>query len=80
MADTTKPKLKLMGEDGNAFAILGRATKALKEAGQEDEVEQFMEEATSGDHDHLLRVVMERFDVDGDGRSSVVSANGAHYL
>ena len=67
MADTTKLKLKLIGEDGNAFAILGRATKALKEAGQEERVEQFMGQATSGDYSHLLRVVMECFDVDDDG-------------
>jgi len=64
MADTSKPKLKLIGEDGNAFAILGRAVKALKEAGQEDKVEEFMEQATSGDYNHLLRVVMEWFEVD----------------
>ena len=67
MADTSKPKLKLIGEDGNAFAILGRATKALKEAGEEDKVEEFMNQATSGDYNHLLRVVMEWFEVDYDG-------------
>jgi len=54
MPDTSKPKLKLIGEDGNAFAILGRAVKALKEAGQEDEVEEFMDQATSGDYNDEL--------------------------
>ncbi len=65
MGNTTKPKLKLIGEDGNAFSILGRAKKALIEAGRENEVEGFMEEATSGDYGHLLRVVMEWFEVEG---------------
>lgn len=49
----------LVGEDGNAFAILGRVTKALKRAGaSKEEVDEFMAEATSGDYDHLLRTVM----------------------
>jgi len=30
-------------------------------------VEEFMDQATSGDYKHLLRVVMEWFDVDDDG-------------
>jgi hypothetical protein len=64
MSDTTKPKLKLVGEDGNAFAILARAKRALRGAGREDEVQDFVYEATSGDYDHLLRVVMEWFEVD----------------
>ena len=49
-----KPTVKLVGEDGNAFAILGRVSKALKQAGLEDEAKAFMEEATAGDYDHLL--------------------------
>ena len=48
MADTSKPELRLIGEDGNAFAILGRAKRALKEAGREDEFDEFMAQATSG--------------------------------
>ena len=54
-----KPVLKLVGEDGNAFAILGRVRKALKEAGSDSEyIEKFTEEAESGDYDNLLRTVM----------------------
>ena len=32
-----KPKCKLVGEDGNIFNLMGIASKALKEAGLEDE-------------------------------------------
>jgi len=64
MSDMTKPKLKLVGEDGNAFAILARAKKALRGAGREDEIQDFVHEATSGDYRHLLSVVMEWFEVD----------------
>jgi hypothetical protein len=49
--------VKLLGEDGNCFSILGRTTLALKRAGaSRDEVAQYMSEATSGDYRHLLVV------------------------
>ena len=59
-----KPKCKLVGEDGNAFAIMGRVTQALKKAGQRDKVEEFREKAMSGDYDHLLRTCLEYVDED----------------
>ena len=45
--------------DGNAFAVLGAVKQALRDAGQGDKVEEFMERATSGNYDNLLRVAME---------------------
>jgi hypothetical protein len=49
----------LSGEDGNAFAILGRTTRALRQAGlAQDEIDQYYAEATSGDYDHLLHTTM----------------------
>lgn len=49
----------LVGEDGNAFAILGRVTGALRRAGvDEAERDAFVAEATSGDYDNLLRTVL----------------------
>lgn len=59
-----KPKypdvsVPLVGEDGNAFMILGRVTRALKSAGVgQAERDEFFNEATSGDYDHLLRTVV----------------------
>jgi hypothetical protein len=50
----TDVEVKLIGEDGNAFAILGKVSGALKRAGHKELAEEFMEEATSGDYDHLL--------------------------
>jgi len=59
-----KPPLKLVGEDGNAFAILGRAFRAAREAGWcRFRFEQYKAKATSGDYDNLLAVTMEYFDV-----------------
>lgn len=49
----------LIGEDGNAFAILGRVQRALRRGGVPDaEISEFMAEAKSGDYDHLLVTVM----------------------
>ena len=62
--DYVKPEVKLIGEDGNAFAIMGRVTRALKRAGYPKiEVDKYLEEAMSGDYDHLLRVTMKYVDV-----------------
>jgi len=47
-------KVQLSGTDGNAFAILARVRKALRQAGHGEVVEEFTQEATSGDYDHLL--------------------------
>lgn len=58
--------IELVGEDGNAFSILGRCTQALKRNGLNDQVEAFREQATSGDYDNLLRTVMAWFSVDVD--------------
>jgi hypothetical protein len=51
--------VSMVGEDGNAFAILGRVQKALRDAGVEpEEVRAFVDEATAGDYDQLLATVM----------------------
>jgi hypothetical protein len=51
--------VQLTGEDGNAFFILGRVQKALKQNGVfAEEIKSFMSEATNGDYDHLLQTVM----------------------
>lgn len=56
--------LTLSGEDGNAYAILGRVQTALCRAGADpEEVREFMAEATADDYDHLLPTVMRWVDV-----------------
>lgn len=56
--------VKLVGEDGNAFAILARVRSALRRGGRADLVEPFTKEATSGNYTHLLATVMEYVEVD----------------
>jgi Domain of unknown function (DUF4314) len=62
--DPTQPRypevqVQLSGQDGNAFAILGRTTAALRAAGvPSEEIDAYFAEATSGDYDHLLQTTM----------------------
>lgn len=59
-----RPKLELVGQDGNAFMVLGLAKRAASEAGWDKEkFDAFLQKAISGNYDHLLRTVMEHFDV-----------------
>lgn len=57
-----KVTVRLVGEDGNAFSILGRVSKALKRSGQPEAAKEYMERATAGDYDHLLQVTLEYVD------------------
>ena len=53
-------EVQLTGDDGNAFAVLGKVRAALRYAGAtEEEIQSFMRDATSDDYDHLLRTCME---------------------
>jgi len=48
-------EVQLVGEDGNAFAIIGRVQKALRRGGVDSEqVSEFVEEAMSGDYENVL--------------------------
>lgn len=58
-------KVKLVGEDGNAFSILGRVAKALRRAGvSSKEIKEYEKEATSGNYDNLLMVTCQWVDVE----------------
>jgi hypothetical protein len=46
----TKPTVKFVGEDGNAFSIMGRVNQSLRRAGADKEcIDQYLKEAISGD-------------------------------
>lgn len=51
--------VRLSGEDGNAFSIIGRVANALRKGGASSEdVTQFTDEAMSGDYDNVIRTAM----------------------
>ncbi|HVS08801.1 MAG TPA: hypothetical protein VMS76_02930 [Planctomycetota bacterium] len=59
-----RPRVRLVGRDGNAFNVLGLALRALREAGwTQEQCDAFVAQATSGDYDHLLGTVMQHLDV-----------------
>ena len=63
--ESEKPRVKLVGMDGNAFSILSRVETAMKKAGwDKKEIENFLEEAMSGDYDHLLQTVIKYCEVE----------------
>lgn len=57
-------QLQFDGEDGNSFAILAACQRAARKAGwSKAAVDAWLEEATSGDREHLLDTVFEYFEV-----------------
>lgn len=65
MPTMTDVKVKLIGEDGNAFAILGKVSKALRQAGYDlDFIKEYQTQAMSGDYDNLLQVTMTYVDIE----------------
>jgi len=53
-------KVKLVGTDGNAFALIGKVKQALRDKKVPvGEQKKFVEEAMSGDYDHLLATCCE---------------------
>lgn len=57
--------VNLVGEDGNAFAILGRVLAAMRRAKiAREERTAFTKEATSGDYDELLQTVQRWVEVE----------------
>lgn len=63
------PRLRMVGEDGNAFAILGRWQQAARRVGwTSDEVSAVVKHATSGDYNHLLATVADNCEEVGEER------------
>ena len=57
-------KMQLVGEDGNAFAIMGRVTKAMRRAGlTPEQIAEYRTAAMAGDYDALLATTMKYVEV-----------------
>lgn len=51
--------VKLVGEDGNAFFIIGKVKKTLQKEGvNSSKISEFVKDAMSGDYDHVLQTCM----------------------
>jgi hypothetical protein len=63
--ETEKPKVKLLGQNGNAFVIIGLCSKAARQAGWTiEQIESVQNEMTNGNYDHLLATALKYFDVE----------------
>ena len=55
-----KPKMELIGHDGNIFSIMGRASRLLKQAGMREEANEMWNRVTSsGSYDEALHIISE---------------------
>jgi len=59
-----KPKVKLIGENGNVFNLMGICSKALKREGLEKEAKEMSNKIFDcGSYDEALQIMMEYCDV-----------------
>ena len=65
-----KPKMRLIGEDGNIFSILGRASGLLKDAGMKAQSDEMFQRVTAcGDYDKALHIISEYVDTELSGHT-----------
>jgi len=59
-----KPEVKLAGEDGNAYSVMGRCQRAAREYGcNKEEVDKLLAEMMAGDYNMLLATAAKYFEV-----------------
>lgn len=64
MSKQTGIQVKLIGQDGNAFAIVGAVARAMTKAGVDPTIiDAYKVEAFEGDYNHLLSVTMDYVEV-----------------
>jgi hypothetical protein len=60
---TNKPKVKLTGQDGNIFNLVGVASKALKKAGMQDDAKHMSDEVFKAhSYDEALAIICKYVD------------------
>ena len=57
--DECDERYSLVGQDGNAFALMGYTARCMKECGLRDEIKEMQNKAMSGDYNHLIYVCNE---------------------
>lgn len=62
--NNNKPKLKITGTDGNAFALIGKVRQAGKKAGfSQEKISEIQNKMMAGDYDNLLNTISDYFEV-----------------
>ena len=71
-----RPKMKLVGQDGNIFSILGRASRLLKENGQPDQAKEMCDRVyQSGDYYKALNIISEYVETELSEKTHTKSKN-----
>ena len=69
--EPARPKMELVGHDGNIFGILGRASRLLKGAGQQEQADEMFRRVTSsGSYEEALRIISEYVNTELSGKTS----------
>lgn len=69
-----KPIAKLIGADGNIFSLVGIAAKALRKAGQEDQVSEMRKKVmNSKSYDQALQVIMDYVNVRWEDPDNIIN-------
>jgi hypothetical protein len=67
MINNEKPKVRLVGQDGNIFNLVGIASKALKRCNQRDKVDSMRDRVFAAQSYHeALSIILEYVDEAGD--------------
>ena len=71
-----RPKMKLVGQDGNIFAIFGRASRLLKENGQPDQAKEMCDRVyQSGNYYKALNIISEYVETELSEKTHTKSKN-----
>ena len=70
--ENKRPQMKLVGEDGNIFAILSRASKLLRENGQPEKAKEMSDRVyQSGNYYRALHIISEYVETELTGARPV---------
>ena len=66
MENQKKPRVKLVGENGNVFNLMGLCSRALKEAGMKNEASEMVNKitTTAKSYDEALAIMMDYCEVE----------------
>ena len=71
MQMTQRPKMQLIGQDGNIFAIMGRASRLLKSSGQGDKAKEMRDRVMSCDsYQKALNIISEYVETELSSKST----------
>lgn len=72
--ENKRPKMKLVGEYGNIFAILGRASRLLRENGQPEKAKEMSDRVyQSGNYYRALHIISEYVETELSEKAPVKS-------